>query len=132
MKQEKKSTVYSPMYRHRDFVAQIAEENQYDVTIKGSATAISKMLRKEGIPCRVLKGNGSTEPAGSASAKNFFVYEPDWQSRDTNKLYLNFDMTKENANAIKKALIKYYIPFVWDGDTYSCFTFNLDKKGVPE
>ena len=124
------SIVYSPLYRHKDFMAQVSEETRYEVSIKGSATAISKMLRKEGIPCRVLRGNGSTAPAGGDKAKNYFVIEPD--AEDTNQLYLNFDMTDENAKAIQEALEKYYIPFIWDGVLGSCFIFHVDKKGMPE
>ena len=127
-----KSIVYSPIYRHKDFMSQVSEETRYEVSIKGSATAISKMLRKEGIPCRVLRGNGSTEPAGASKAKNYFVIEPNRDHDNTNLLYLNFDMTDENAKAITEALKKYYIPFIWEGTLGSCFVFHLDKKGVPE
>lgn len=119
-------------YQHKEFMSVLYEESKYGESLKSTATAISKILRKEGVRCQVLRGNGSTEPAGSSKAKNYFVIEPDRDNADTNLLYLNFDMTDENAKDIIEALKKYYIPFIWEGTLGSCFVFHLDKKGVPE
>lgn len=124
--------IHTVCYQHKEFMNVLYEESKYGESLKSTATAISKMLRKEGIPCRVLRGNGSTEPAGASKAKNYFVIEPDRDHDNTNLLYLNFDMTDENAKAITEALKKYYIPFIWEGTLGSCFVFHLDKKGVPE
>lgn len=122
--------IYDPIYQHKGFISTLSEESKYGESLKSTATAISRMLRKEGVLCRVLRGNGSTEPAGANKAKNYFVIEPDHE--DTNQLYLNFDMTDENAKAIQETLKKYYIPFIWEGRLGSCFIFHLNKKGVPE
>ncbi len=124
--------IHTVFYQHKEFMNVLYEESKYGESLKSTATAISKMLRKEGIPCRVLRGNGSTEPAGASKAKNYFVIEPNRDHDNTNLLYLNFDMTDENAKAITEALKKYYIPFIWEGTLGSCFVFHLDKKGVPE
>lgn len=124
--------IHTVCYQHKEFMNVLYEESKYGESLKSTATAISKMLRKEGIPCRVLRGNGSTEPAGASKAKNYFVIEPNRDHDNTNLLYLNFDMTDENAKAITEALKKYYIPFIWEGTLGSCFVFHLDKKGVPE
>ena len=124
--------IHTVCYQHKEFMNVLYEESKYGESLKSTATAISKMLRKEGIPCRVLRGNGSTEPAGASKAKNYFVIEPDRDHDNTNLLYLNFDMTDDNAKAITEALKKYYIPFIWEGTLGSCFVFHLDKKGVPE
>ncbi len=124
--------IHTVCFQHRDFMNVLYEESKYGESLKSTATAISKMLRKEGIPCRVLRGNGSTSASGSDKAKNYFVIEPARDHDNTNLLYLNFDMTDENADAIVKALKKYYIPFIWEGELGSCFVFHLDKKGVPE
>ena len=124
--------IHTVFYQHKEFMNVLYEESKYGESLKSSATAIARMLRKEGIPCRVLRGNGSTEPAGASKAKNYFVIEPNRDHDNTNLLYLNFDMTDENAKAITEALKKYYIPFIWEGTLGSCFVFHLDKKGVPE
>ena len=124
--------IHTVFYQHKEFMNVLYEESKYGESLKSSATAIARMLRKEGIPCRVLRGNGSTEPAGASKAKNYFVIEPNRDHDNTNLLYLNFDMTDENAKAITEALKKYYIPFIWEGKLGSCFVFHLDKKGVPE
>jgi len=126
--------IHTTVFQHREFMSVLSEESKYEMCLKSSATAIAKMLRKEGIRCQVLRGNGSTSASGSDKAKNYFVIEPvaSWESDDTNELYLNFDMTEENAKAIVEALKKYHIPFVWEGTLGSCFVFHLNKKGVPE
>ena len=126
--------IHTTVFQHREFISVLSEESKYGVGLKSSATAIARMLRKEGVPCRILRGNGSTSPSGSDKAKNYFIIEPvsSWESDDTNLLYLNFDMIEENAKAIVEALKKYHIPFVWEGELGSCFVFHLDKKGVPE
>jgi hypothetical protein len=95
---------------------------------QAAAKSIAKSLRKRGVKCRVLRGNGSTSPNGSEDEGNYFVIEPEsrrkrWDSRD--ELHLNFDMIQENADAIKTALDSARIPYTWEGDLFNCFVFQV-------
>lgn len=108
--------------------------DNFDRTLWDCARFIGGLLKKEGVKCQVLRGNGSTSPTGSDKATNYFTVErtEKYRKESSNKLYLNFDMTVENVKEIVAILEKYYIPFVWEGRLGSCITFNLNREGYPE
>ena len=123
------STIYKSV-RLEQYIKD-APSAPYDFPQKlwSSAKGLAQILKEKGVKCQVLRGNGSTSPAGSNKATNFFTVEKD---DETNKLYLNFDMTDENAENIIKVLKEAHIPFVWEGDLGSCITFSLSPEGYPE
>lgn len=94
---------------------------------KAAAKSIAASLRKRGIQCAVLNGNGSTSPKGSDEMDNYFIIEPEnrgnrYYMRD--ELFLNFALTEENAQKIKAALEDAAIPYQWDGSIYHTFMFK--------
>lgn len=93
---------------------------------KAAAKSIARALRKHRVNCRVINGNGSTSPPNSDGG-NYFIIEPvNKQNRQYKRdtLYLNFEMTQQNADNIKKALGFSNIPFSWNGELSECFIFN--------
>lgn len=124
---------YSPDVRSRTVLGNIAEAPSapmdFPNRIWKCAKGISKTLKDNHVKSQVLRGNGSTSPAGSEKATNYFTIE---KNDRTNKLYYNFDMNEANAEKIVKVLKQFYIPFTWSGGLASCITFVVDQEGNPE
>ena len=137
---EGNAIIYDTCFDHKAVLSDFHELTQsvyapknFDQKLWVGAKTIAKALKKEGVKCRVIRGNGTTSPAGSENATNYFVIPKEYHGRQTtNKLYLSFDMTVENAKHIVGALEKNYIAFTWSGNLGSCFVFTLNREGFPE
>lgn len=138
---EGKPIIYNTCFNHKEIRSDFFElkdkvyaPENFDQTLWIGAKLLTKTLKKEGVKCSVLRGNGTTSPAGSDKATNYFIINKQdaWDKGTTNKLYLSFDMTVENAKKIVAVLEKYFIAFTWSGDLGSCFVFTFDREGFPE
>ena len=97
--------------------------------MKEKAKEIAKLLRKNGIRCGVIKGNGSTNPNNPKNYPVFFAINGEGKHNryyKPTKLYLNYNL--ELASTIKEALDKGNVPYKWDGDSRSCFIFEIDRR----
>lgn len=94
---------------------------------KEEAKRIAKILRKYGLRCGVIRGNGSTSPSNGDKYPLYFTIEP--KSRldtyDYNRDEITLNYIFELAPEIEKALKENKISYEWDGSTSSCFVFQI-------
>jgi hypothetical protein len=96
--------------------------------VKEQAKKIAKLLRDNGIRAGVVRGNGTTSPAGADKYTAYITIEPPSKFRGfvKNELLMSFTMDIKTGKKISEILTKNNVKFTWSQNDYDCFIFPVD------